>query len=266
MKSGFIFYVGLFTATLAASWQAAAHHSFSAEFTEEAGEISGVVTSASYRNPHPRYRVEVTNADGSKESWELQASAVTGLRNAGWDRDFVQVGDQVTVQGSLGRNGAKKLFIRSLTKANGESYPQRSAAAPDRNEVNATYGKNYGYAKLNPDAPFDISGPWRNSYRFRVTVDDLEPKPTPFTDEAREIYANTVHYDDYSLRCVAPALPRIFGAPYDMDIVDAGSHYQIFISNIIRRGASTWMVARFRKITRTAPWAIPWVIGKVRNW
>lgn len=219
------FFTGVFLAVL--SWQASGHHSFSAEFVDEAGEISGTVTSASYRNPHPRYQVEVTNPDGSKESWELQASAVTGLRNAGWDKDFVQVGDVVTVQGSLGRNGAKKLFIRSLTKANGDSYPQRTAANSNpRNEVNATYGKDYGYAKLNADAPIDISGPWRNSYRFRVTVDDLEPKPTPFTDEAREIYANTVHYDDYSLRCVAPGLPRIFGAPYDMDIVDAGSHYQ----------------------------------------
>ncbi len=203
-----------------------AHHSFSAEFTEDPGEISGVVTSASYRNPHPRYQVEVTKDDGSKETWELQGSAVTGLRNAGWDKDFVKVGDEVTVQGSLGRNGSKKLFIRGLTKSTGEVFPKPTTSTPDRNTVNATYGKNYGYAKLNRDAPFDISGPWRNSYRFHVTVDDLEPKPMPFTPEAAEIYKNTVHYDDYSLRCVAPGLPRIFGAPYDMDIVDAGSHYQ----------------------------------------
>jgi len=226
MKIKITFFASLLIAALVTSWPASGHHSFGAEFTEEPGEISGVVTRASYRNPHPRYQVEVTNADGSKETWELQAAAVTGLRNAGWDRDFVQVGDVVTVQGSLGRNGSKKLFIRGLTKANGDTYPQRSTATTDRNSVNATYGKNYGYAKLNPDAPFDISGPWRNSYRFQVTVNDLEPKPTPFTPEAAEIYASTVHYDDYSLRCVAPALPRIFGAPYDMDIVDAGSHYQ----------------------------------------
>jgi len=226
MKNKITLLAGLLLSAIASSWPATGHHSFSAEFTEDRGEIHGVVTSASYRNPHPRYQVEVTNEDGSQQTWELQASAVTGLRNAGWDRDFVQVGDEVTVQGALGRDGAKKMFIRGLTKANGDSYPRRTVQARDRNEVHATYGKNYGYAKLNPDAPFDISGPWRNSYRFRVTVDDLEPKPTPFTEEAREIYANTVHYDDYSLRCVAPALPRIFGAPYDMDIVDAGSHYQ----------------------------------------
>jgi hypothetical protein len=36
-----------------------------------------------------------------------------------------------------------------------------------------------------------------------------------------------VHYDDYSLRCMAPGLPRIIGAPYTMEIVDAGTHYLV---------------------------------------
>lgn len=210
---------------LAAAQPSRAHHSFSAEFVDTQGEISGVITRARYTNPHSRYQLEVTKPDGSKESWELQASSVTALRSGGWDTDFVQVGDEVTVTGSLGRNGTKKLFVRSLVKADGASYPQRDSRA-DRDELNATPGKDYGYAKLNPDAPFDISGPWRNSYRFRVTVDDLEPKPTPFTEEARALYEATAHYDDSALRCVAPGLPRIFGAPYDMDVVDAGDHYQ----------------------------------------
>ena len=98
MKIKITFFASLLLAALTTSWPASGHHSFGAEFTEEPGEISGVVTRASYRNPHPRYQVEVTNADGSKETWELQAAAVTGLRNAGWDRDFVQVGDVVTVR------------------------------------------------------------------------------------------------------------------------------------------------------------------------
>ena len=60
-----------------------------------------------------------------------------------------------------------------------------------------------------------------------MTADDLEPKPTPFTDEARAIFEATVHYDDYSLRCMAPGLPRIIGAPYTMEIADAGTHYLV---------------------------------------
>src|SRR5690606_18643090 len=109
--------------------QGSAHHAFSAEFEDTPAEISGVVTSARYSNPHPRYQVEVTMADGSKESWELQGSGVTTMSAGGWDKDFVAVGDQVRVWGSLGRNGAKKLFINGLEKSTGETYPQRTTAS-----------------------------------------------------------------------------------------------------------------------------------------
>lgn len=215
----------LLAAGVSLSWTALGHHSFSAEFEEREGEIHGVIISGRFSNPHPRYQVEVTQADGSKETWELQGSSVSTLTSGGWTPDFLNTGDEITVRGSLGRNGANKMFIRGVTKANGDTFPPQNVARQDPSKVNATPGKNYGYAKLNPDAPFDISGPWRNTYKFRVTVDDLEPKPTPFTEAGRALYAKTVHYDDYSLRCVAPGLPRIFGAPYEMDIVDAGSHY-----------------------------------------
>lgn len=204
-----------------------AHHSFSAEFEDTAGEVFGVVTRARYTNPHPRYQVEVALADGSIEEWELQGMSVTNMRANGWDKDFVQVGDIVTAMGSIGRNGSKKLFVRGLEKSTGEVYPVRvSAVRPNPGEVNATVGKDYTYGQLNAEAPFDISGPWRNSYKFRVTVNDMEPKPTPFTPDAQAMYDVVEHYDDYSLRCVAPGLPRIFGAPYNMDVLDAGSHYQ----------------------------------------
>lgn len=227
MKLTALFTSVVVTGGLLYSSIASAHHSFSAEFVETAGEIHGVVLGGRLANPHPRYRVEVTNADGSKDVWELQGSSVSGLTDAGWTKDFLSPGDEVTVKGSLGRDGAKRMFIQTVTKANGESYPSRNLVRRDPNVVNASPDKNYGYAKVNPDAPFDISGPWRNRFRSRQTVDDLDPKPTPFTEEGRAIFEKTTHYDDYSLRCVAPGLPRIFGAPYEMDIVDAGSLYVI---------------------------------------
>jgi Family of unknown function (DUF6152) len=205
---------------------ALAHHSFSAEFEEKKGEIHGVVLSGRFANPHPRYQVEVTKDDGSKETWELQGSSVTTLSNAGWTENFLQPGDEITVKGSLGRGDSKKMFIEGVTKASGEMYPPVNLVRRDPNAVHATPGKNYGYAKVNAAAPFDISGPWRNTYKFRVTVDDLEPKPTPFTAEGKALFAKTVHHDDYSLRCVAPGLPRIFGAPYDMEIIDGGVLYE----------------------------------------
>lgn len=206
---------------------ASAHHSFSADYTETRGELHGIIKSGRFSNPHPRWQLEVTGKDGKKEVWELEGSSVTTLTNAGFKPDFIKNGDEITVRGALGRNDSKKMYLEGITKADGQSFPPKNVTRKDPNKVYATAGKNYGYAKVNQKAPFDISGPWRNTYKFRVTVNDLEPKPMPFSAEGKALFDKTVHYDDYSLRCVAPGLPRIFGAPYDMEIIDAGSMYEI---------------------------------------
>jgi hypothetical protein len=227
---------------------AAAHHSVAAEFDNDSvGELEGEITRIWFTNPHVRYRLTVANDDGTTEDWELQGGNVTNLRAQGWLEDTIKVGDHVTVTGALGRRGAKKLNIRQLvTSAGVQVPPPRDAAAarpaPPRNGVNASADKDYGYSGPN-DYPVDITGPWRNNYRWHVTVDDLEPKPTPFTAEGRRLFEASEPYDDYSLRCVAPGLPRIFGAPYNADIVDAGSHYlMIYIEhNTPRR---IWMDGR----------------------
>lgn len=214
---------------LVSATAAVAHHSFAAEFEPgSSGEVEGVVTRVWFTNPHVRYRLEVENDDGTTAEWELQLTSVTGLRNSEWYRDTVQVGDRITAQGELARDGSTKLYARRI---NVEGGRQLGGGAGGRsrveNELPELSYEEYGYGQLNPDHPFDISGAWNNAFRFRVTNDDLEPKPTPFTDEARAMFEATVHYDDYSLRCMAPGLPRIIGAPYTMEIVDAGSHYLV---------------------------------------
>jgi hypothetical protein len=208
---------------------ARAHHSFAAELVQgTSGEVEGIVTRVWFTNPHVRYRLEAKNADGATEEWELQLTSVTGLRSSEWYRDTVKVGDSIWAQGEIARDGSNKLYARRINVAGGR---QLGGGAGGRGpavteEVQLSYDK-YGYGQLNPDHPFDISGAWNNAFRFRVTNDDLEPKPTPFTAEARAIFEATVHHDDYSLRCLAPGLPRIIGAPYTMEIVDAGSHYLV---------------------------------------
>jgi hypothetical protein len=125
------------------------------------------------------------------------------------------------------RDGAKKLFVRTVERPDGTQLltGRGDSAATDPNQIHATPGKRYGYGPVRNEYPIDITGAWRNRYKFRVTVDDLEPKPTPFTAEGRALFAATDHYQDPALRCLALGLPRLFGAPYDMEIVDAGTHY-----------------------------------------
>jgi len=207
--------------------KAQAHHSFGLEFDADArAELTGVVTQIRFSNPHVRYRVDVEGADGSMESWELQAASVTSLRGQNWNRDSVKVGDIVSVEGQLGRNGAKKLFIRGIAVADGGRF---GSAAADANQAVAdeeyASAADYGYGDIISAYPIDITGPWSNRYKFRTTVDDLEPKPMPMTSQARAIYEGINKYDDPALRCLAYGLPRLFGNPYNMTIYDAGTHY-----------------------------------------
>jgi Family of unknown function (DUF6152) len=207
---------------------AQAHHSVPAEFDlSKQGEISGEVTKVWFANPHIRYGFRVTKADGSTEEWELQANNITGMRRLGWDQNTLKAGDRITVFGDLGRSGAKKLRMHNIKFADGRVLAVLDDAQPsyDPDQINADTGKSYGYSDRGNRYPIDITGGWRNRYMWHRTVDDLDPKPTPFTAEGRRVFEATKPWHDPSLRCVAPALPRIFGAPYNMDIVDAGSHY-----------------------------------------
>jgi hypothetical protein len=202
---------------------ALAHHSFSAEFTDDVVKtIEGEVTRVWWRNPHVRYEVTVTEDDGSETVWELQTNATTSLVPVGWTRESLEVGDRVTVEGAGARNGAAKLYVNYIQIDGGERLVARGGGQV----VRATYDTSTPF-EANPEAyPVDITGTWNNSFGFRVTVDDLEPKPTPFTEEGRTLYeANQAPLSDPGLRCVPVGMARTFGGPRGMQIFDAGAFY-----------------------------------------
>src|SRR5215470_15685988 len=87
---------------------AIAHHSFAAEFDENAtAELKGEIAQVWWNNSHVRYRLTTKAKDGSTEDWELQASSITALQGLGWNAGTLKVGDAVSVSGQLGREGAK---------------------------------------------------------------------------------------------------------------------------------------------------------------
>lgn len=242
---------------------ALAHHSFAAEFeADKTAELSGKIVQVWWNNPHIRYRLQVTGEGGATEDWELQASSITSMQQLGWSQTTLEVGDELKVSGQVGRNGAKKLYVRSIERPDGTRLVtgRGDNSGPDPNQVHATPGKRYAYGPARQDYPIDITGPWRNRYKFRLTVDDLEPKPTPFTDEGRALFASTDHYQDPALRCRALGLPRLFGSPYNMDIVDAGSHYlMIHVEhNTPRR---VWMDGR-QPTSATQPSSLGFSVGR----
>jgi hypothetical protein len=221
---------------------ALAHHSFSAEFTDEQTDtIEGTISRVLWRNPHVRYEVEVTGADGQVTTWELQTNATTSLVPIGWTRESLAVGDHVTVEGARARSGEPKLYVNWIEREDGSRLVARGGGNVVRREEYATSQP----FEANTEAyPIDITGTWNNSFGFRVTVDDLEPKPYPFTDEGRALYeANQAPLSDPALRCVPVGMPRTFGGPRGMQIFDAGAFY-LFVFEAGDEHRWVWMDGR----------------------
>jgi hypothetical protein len=234
--------------TLALAPTAHAHHSFASEFDASlTGEVKGEVTGVWWQNPHVRYDVAVKLPNGKTEMWALLPPGnLPAYRTQNWSEQTVTVGMQVSAKGNLGRDGAKKLYATCINLDSGpEKGRQLGRCVTPGSETQITADPNVDYTVHANKYAADLSGYWDNRYKFHVTVDDFEPKPMPMSPQAKTIYAaHTAKYgDDPVLRCLPPGLPRIFGSPYPMQILDAGSHYlMVFMQdNTPRR---VWMDGR----------------------
>jgi hypothetical protein len=94
-----------------------AHHSFAAEFdSEKRVELTGIVTKVEWTNPHVWFYINVKDEETGKVSnWGAELGPPHMLQRQGWRRDTLAIGEQVTVNGFLARNGSNRLNSRSVT-------------------------------------------------------------------------------------------------------------------------------------------------------
>jgi hypothetical protein len=84
-----------------------AHHSFAADFdADKPVTLSGTVTKIEWANPHTWFFIDVKGADGKVANWGFELAGPAQLVRVGWRRDSLKVGDAVTVEGRLARDGS----------------------------------------------------------------------------------------------------------------------------------------------------------------
>ena len=106
-----IAFVGLLVATAPAF----AHHSFAAEYdSKKPVTITGVVTKIDWMNPHVYFYVDVKDANNKVTSWALEMGAPSMLTRSGWSRTTMHIGDVVTVEGSLAKDGRPHANAKSV--------------------------------------------------------------------------------------------------------------------------------------------------------
>lgn len=98
-----------------------AHHSFAAQYDgTRRTTLVGPVTKLDWINPHARIFIDVKEGEGKVVNWEVELGAPAMLLRNGWTRNSITIGEVVTVNGSLAKDGSNLANASTVTLANGK--------------------------------------------------------------------------------------------------------------------------------------------------
>jgi len=98
----------------------AAHHSFAAEYdANKPVTLKGTVTRVEWTNPHARFYVDVKDDKGAVTNWNLELASPNVLVRQGWTRNSLKIGDAITIEGSMAKDGSNMANARRVTLPDG---------------------------------------------------------------------------------------------------------------------------------------------------
>jgi hypothetical protein len=92
--------------------------------------LKGVVTQIDWQRPHIVFHLDVKNDDGSIVRWDVETKNPQGMRLQGLTEDFLKVGETVTMDVFVAKDGAQRAAaetIRSSTRTTNVSMVPRQA-------------------------------------------------------------------------------------------------------------------------------------------
>jgi hypothetical protein len=106
---------------LALGGSTSAHHGFVLWFDMgRSVTVKGTVTSFEWTNPHTYIYLDVKNGKGTVEEWRIELGAPGMLARAGWRRDTLKSGDEITAIGNPAKDGKPLMHLSKIVFANGQ--------------------------------------------------------------------------------------------------------------------------------------------------
>jgi hypothetical protein len=96
-----------------------AHHGAAAFGPATVTLETATVTGFDWRNPHALLRFTATAADGTAAEWTAETAGLVILLRAGWRRDVLKPGDQVTIVGRPASNGSHTMLLQRIILSDG---------------------------------------------------------------------------------------------------------------------------------------------------
>jgi len=97
-----------------------AHHSFAAEYdANKQVTVKGSVRRIEWTNPHTHVYIDVKDDKGNVTNLNFELASPLVLLQCGWRANFLNVGDEVTVEGAMAKDGSNRANARVVTLADG---------------------------------------------------------------------------------------------------------------------------------------------------
>ncbi len=201
------------TMTLLCAWMmlfalagdSGAHHSFSVHF-DPTGQtrIQGTVANIRIRSPHSFFGVDVENADGTTERWQVETHSVPLLKRVNIDANTFAIGQSLTISGMPSRvPGRPLMFGLVFETTEGRVYEW----APDRLVPEG------GLASGTDESGLErFEGVW--GYEADPNPHTNAESPYPLTQAGLDARRRFDPLDTPAMHCIPPNLPSMLYLPY----------------------------------------------------
>jgi Family of unknown function (DUF6152) len=114
-----------------------AHHPFAAEYDwTKPVTVTGTVSKIEWTNPHAYLYVDGKDENGNMKQWKLEMGSPSALTRAGWSRNSLKMGDQVTVEAWMSKTKDDRANVKSVKLSDGRELSGGSSIVDTKQAAN----------------------------------------------------------------------------------------------------------------------------------